>query len=163
MYIKYFKKQFCTFAAIQNRFMILFHIQKPNVKISNRRAIKKWIAQVLTEKRKSVGDINIIICDSEYILQLNKQYLNHNYYTDVLTFPYTQPTEKWVCGDLFIDIETVERNATLYRQTKSQELLRVIIHGILHLLGMDDKTKEERLLMRNEEDKALQKINVKVI
>ena len=140
-----------------------FHIQAPGIKISNRRAIKEWIKVVLKEKEKEAGDINIILSTSEYVLELNKKYLNHHYHTDVITFPYASPNEKRLCGDIFIDIQTVSKNAKLYRQTTSNELLRVIIHGILHLAGMRDETEQELQEMRMEEDKALEKIKIKQI
>lgn len=143
--------------------MILFHIQAPPVKISNRRAIKRWIQQVLKEKGKEAGDINIVLCNSDYVLELNKKYLNHNYQTDVITFPYSHPDELRLSGDVFIDVQTVAKNATLYRQTMSNELLRVIIHGILHLTGMNDQTEEELKLMRRAEDRALEQIREKKV
>lgn len=143
--------------------MILFHIQAPTVKISNRRAIKRWIQQVLKEKGKEAGDINIVLCNSDYVLELNKKYLNHNYQTDVITFPYSHPDELRLSGDVFIDVQTVAKNATLYRQTMSNELLRVIIHGILHLTGMNDQTEEELKLMRRAEDRALEQIREKKV
>ncbi|HHV40379.1 MAG TPA: rRNA maturation RNase YbeY [Bacteroidales bacterium] len=143
--------------------MILFHIQAPTVKISNRRAIKRWIQQVLKEKGKEAGDINIILCNSDEVLELNKKYLNHNYQTDVITFPYSHPDELRLSGDVFIDVQTVAKNATLYRQTMSNELLRVIIHGILHLTGMNDQTEEELKLMRRAEDRALEQIREKKV
>lgn len=143
--------------------MILFHIQAPTVKISNRRAIKRWIQQVLKEKGKEAGDINIILCNSDEVLELNKKYLNHNYQTDVITFPYSHPDELRLSGDVFIDVQTVAKNATLYRQTMSNELLRAIIHGILHLTGMNDQTEEELKLMRRAEDRALEQIREKKV
>ncbi|MFA7200111.1 MAG: rRNA maturation RNase YbeY [Bacteroidales bacterium] len=143
--------------------MILFHIQEPTVKISNRRAIKRWIQQVLKEKGKEAGDINIILCNSDDVLELNKKYLNHNHQTDVITFPYSHSGELRLSGDVFIDVQTVAKNATLYRQTISNELLRVLIHGILHLTGMNDQTEEELRLMRKAEDKALEQIRVEKI
>lgn len=143
--------------------MILFHIQAPTVKISNRRAIKRWIQQVLKEKGKEAGDINIILCNSDEVLELNKKYLNHNHQTDVITFPYSHPDELRLSGDVFIDVQTVAKNATLYRQTMSNELLRVIIHGILHLTGMNDQTEEELKLMRRAEDRALEQIREKKV
>jgi len=160
MYIKYFKKQFCTFATTKIGPMIQFYIQKPGIKISNRRAIKNWIKEVLQENNKCPGEINIIVCDSEYVLELNNKFLGHNYCTDVITFPYTEPTEQRLSGDVFVDIETVAKNAKLYRQTINNEFLRVVIHGILHMTGMQDGTKEEKLKMREAEDKALRNINV---
>jgi len=83
-------------------------------------------------------------------------YLNHDYYTDVITFDYSDPEDKKINGDLFIDLETVKQNAVKYKQSFDDEILRVIIHGILHLSGEDDKTKMQQINMRKAEDRALQ-------
>ncbi|HOO69081.1 MAG TPA: rRNA maturation RNase YbeY [Bacteroidales bacterium] len=135
--------------------MILFHIYNTDFKLSNRRAIKSWIRTVLDSYGKKTGDINIIFCDSEYLLEINKKYLKHDYYTDVITFPYTEAKSTKIDGDIFIDVETVRLNAKKYVQTFKNEILRVIIHGILHLTGKDDSTKEQQTEMRNAEDTAL--------
>jgi rRNA maturation RNase YbeY len=104
------------------------------------------------------GDINIIFCDPEYLININRKYLDHDYYTDVITFPYSDHEEKKISGDIFIDVETVKQNAVKYKQLFFEEILRVIIHGILHLAGENDTTKEQSENMKKAEDKALQKI-----
>ncbi len=138
--------------------MILFHIHNTNFKISNRRAIKHWINTILNDYNRIPGDINIIFCDPEYLLNINRKYLDHDYYTDVITFPYSDPEEKKINGDIFIDVETVKQNAVKYKQLFFKEILRVIIHGILHLVGENDTTREQSESMKKAEDKALQKI-----
>lgn len=138
--------------------MILFHIHNTNFKISNRRAIKHWINTILNDYNRIPGDINIIFCDPEYLLNINRKYLDHDYYTDVITFPYSDPEEKKINGDIFIDVETVKQNAVKYKQLFFKEILRVIIHGILHLAGENDTTREQSESMKKAEDKALQKI-----
>jgi len=138
--------------------MILFHIHNTNFKISNRRAIKHWISTILHDYDRIPGDINIIFCDPEYLLNINRMYLDHDYYTDVITFPYSDKKEKKISGDIFIDVETVKQNAVKYKQLFFEEILRVIIHGILHLAGENDTTKEQSVNMKKAEDKALQKI-----
>ncbi|MFA5301376.1 MAG: rRNA maturation RNase YbeY [Bacteroidales bacterium] len=136
--------------------MILFHIHNTCYKISNRRAIKSWITTVLNDYGKIPGDINIIFCDHEFLLKINTQFLNHDYYTDVITFPYSDPDEKKIQGDIFVDVETVKQNAIIYKETFHDEIMRVIIHGILHLAGEDDTTKDQRDKMRQAENRALQ-------
>ncbi len=138
--------------------MILFHIHNTNFKISNRRAIKHWINTILNDYKRIPGDINIIFCDPEYLLNINRKYLDHDYYTDVITFPYSDPEEKKINGDIFIDVETVKQNAVKFKQLFFKEILRVIIHGILHLVGENDTTREQSESMKKAEDKALQKI-----
>lgn len=140
--------------------MILFHIHNTYFKMSNRRAIKHWIEIVLRDYDRIPGDINIIFCDPEYLLKINKKYLNHDYYTDVITFPYSDPEDEKINADIFIDIDTVKKNAMDYKQSFSDEILRVIIHGVLHLAGEDDITKEQWDNMRKAEDRALQIFSV---
>ncbi len=140
--------------------MILFHVYNTTLKLSNRRAIKQWISEVLHTYGKRVGDIGIIFCSSDYMLQLNEQFLNHDYYTDVITFTYSEKDNKRLSGDIFIDPETVFLNAHKYGQTKEQELLRVIIHGILHMTGMNDQTSEDRKNMSSAEDAALKQVTI---
>lgn len=140
--------------------MILFYTSNTSFKASNRRAIKKWISDVLKSYGKQVGDIGLIFCDSEYMLQLNKKYLDHDHYTDVITFTYSEKESKRLSGDIFIDPETVFFNAQRYGQKKEQELLRVIIHGILHMAGLNDRTPKERKKMRKAEDTALNGITI---
>ncbi|HOO42190.1 MAG TPA: rRNA maturation RNase YbeY [Bacteroidales bacterium] len=136
--------------------MILFHNHNTAIKLCNRRAIKRWISAVLNNYERIPADINIIFCDSQYLLEMNKKFLNHDYYTDVITFPYSEPDNKEISGDIFIDVETVKSNAVKFKQSFEDEKLRVIIHGILHLAGENDITKEQKEKMRKAEDRALQ-------
>ena len=105
---------------------------------------------------KIVGDVSFIFCDDIKILEINKQFLNHDYYTDVITFDYTEGDV--IGGDIFISLETVESNAKEFLTTFDNELKRVMIHGILHLCGQNDKTPEEKQEMRYKENLALQLI-----
>lgn len=105
----------------------------------------------LTEKESvKLGYLSLIFCSDRKILEINKNYLKHDYFTDIITFDYRE-AEK-VQGDLFISVETVAENARKYGVTFEQELTRVIIHGVLHIVGYDDKTPEEQLVMRQKED-----------
>lgn len=114
---------------------------------------KEWIKQVAAGYGKKVGDVSYIFCDDAKILEVNQQYLQHDYYTDIITFDYTEGDR--IGGDLFISVDTVKSNAEQFGQTFDKELHRVIIHGILHLCGIDDQSPEQRANMIENENKAL--------
>jgi rRNA maturation RNase YbeY len=118
-----------------------------------RRAISCWVKHIIAFYEKRTGDINYIFCSDDEILRINKQYLNHDYYTDIITFDYTE--NDIISGDLFISLDTVKSNAEELGTDYQEELHRVMIHGILHLCGFKDKTTEEGKLMRKREDEAL--------
>ncbi len=115
--------------------------------------IHSWIHQVVASYNKQCGDICYIFCNDEKILEVNRQYLDHDYFTDIITFDYTEADT--VSGDLFISLDTISSNAKKYRTDYTEELLRVMIHGVLHLCGFKDKSKEESITMRQQEDLAL--------
>jgi rRNA maturation RNase YbeY len=129
--------------------------QTENVEMPNipKKVVTSWIKTVADSYGKKVGDIAYIFCSDEKILEINRQYLQHDYYTDIITFDYTE--EKKISGDLFISLDTVKTNAQQYRTTYKDELHRIIIHGILHLCGINDKAPEEKILMEESENKAL--------
>jgi len=122
-------------------------------KLKNKRKIKHWITSVILIRKKKTGSINFIFCDDEYILLTNRKYLNHDYYTDIITFDYTE--QEILNGDIFISIDTVKSNSKKYNTSFDNELNRVLIHGILHLCGLKDKSNREKDDMRRAEDKAL--------
>lgn len=126
------------------------NIPFPNIK---RRETTAWIRQVAATYGKKVGDVAYIFCDDEKILEVNRQYLNHDYYTDVITFDYT--VRNTISGDIFISLDTVKSNSQDQHTTYDEELHRVIIHGILHLCGINDKGPGEREIMEKAENKAL--------
>ncbi len=126
-------------------------IDFPNI---NKKEVKDWVIRLIEGKQKKAGKINFIFVSDDKILEINNQYLNHDYYTDVITFDYCEDIT--VSGDIFISLDTVESNATLYEQDFSKELHRVIIHGVLHLIGYHDKTDAEAQEMREQENLALQ-------
>lgn len=125
-------------------------IEFPDIDISS---YIKWIGKIINQYNYTTGDINYIFCSNKYILQINKKYLNHNYFTDIITFNYNE--NNIINSDIFISIETVNENADCYNTTFYNELSRVIIHGILHLIGFDDKTKEDQAIMTQKENEAL--------
>ena len=113
----------------------------------------EWVKAVAATYGKRVGEIAYIFVDDEKILEVNRQYLQHDYYTDIITFDYCEGDR--ISGDLFISLDTVRSNAELVGATYEEELYRVIIHGILHLCGINDKGPGEREIMEAAEDKAL--------
>lgn len=115
--------------------------------------MQRWIAEVATAHHRKLGDIAYIFCDDEKIIEVNRQFLNHDYFTDIITFDYS--VGKKISGDMFISLDTVRTNAEQFGSTYNNELLRVIIHGILHLCGIDDKGPGQREIMEAEENKAL--------
>ena len=117
----------------------------------------EWINNTIKEEQHKTGEINYIFCSDKYLLEVNKKYLNHDYYTDVITFDYTQ--NKMVSGDIYISVDTVNENAKEYSKSSLHELFRVMIHGVLHLLGYKDATDEEKKEMRSKEDFHLNKID----
>jgi len=132
--------------------MILF-FSKTNFQIVQKRSIKKWLGRVVKQENKNIGDINIVFCNDDQLVELNKQYLNHNTLTDIITFNYSE--EKILHGDVCISIERVKDNADKYNCTFEEELRRVMAHGILHLCGYKDKKPDEKLLMKQKEDETL--------
>jgi len=133
--------------------MISYNTENVRMPKIRRRDTSKWIRQVAAKHGKKVGDIAYIFCDDEKILEVNKQYLQHDYYTDIITFDYTE--EDVISGDIFISLDTVKSNSKEQHTDYDEELHRVIIHGILHLCGIDDKGPGEREIMEKEENKAL--------
>jgi len=135
---------------------IFFSYKTPSIsnRISNKNKIKKWIIYIIEKEfKKSVGDINFYFTDDTEILEINKKYLAHNYYTDIITFNYC--TENSISGDIVISVDTVKTNAKDYNVTFENELHRVIVNGILHLLGFDDSTEEQKKEIREKENWAL--------
>lgn len=135
---------------------ILFHVAdktKDPVK-GNKKKISIWIKQIINQNKKEVGDINFIFCSNDYLLEINKKYLNHHYYTDVITFPYNE--KNVLSGDIFISVDQVKLNAEQFKASFEEELYRVIIHGVLHLIGFEDDTDHKRMHMHVLEDEALE-------
>lgn len=124
--------------------------------IINEQKITEWIDKVATSHNKKAGDLTYIFCSDEKILEINNQYLQHDYYTDIITFDYTE--DNVISGDIFISLDTVKSNSEQFKTDYNEELHRVIIHGILHLSGFSDHTDEEEQQMRRLEDQALKLI-----
>lgn len=121
--------------------------------LKNRTILKNWIKRTIERNNKQLGEISYIFCSDEQLLEINKEFLNHDYYTDIITFDYSEADI--VSGDLFISIDRIKDNAKTLDVSYQEELHRVIIHGILHLLGFKDKTDEESQNMRLLENECL--------
>jgi probable rRNA maturation factor len=109
-----------------------------------------WLSQVCKKEGKVLVELSIIFCSDDYLLEVNKEYLSHDYYTDIITFDYCEGDR--VSGDLFVSIDRVRDNANAYNVEFKHELFRVVVHGLLHLLGYKDKSEEEKFKMRELED-----------
>lgn len=138
--------------------MIHFHTEDIAFVLKNKTLLRKWITETIEGKKRKVGDINFIFCSDSYLLSINKQYLKHDTYTDIITFDYSkEATTIPISGDIFISIDRIKENAKKFSKTTEEELRRVIIHGILHLLGYADKTKVAKEEMTKQENKYLKK------
>ena len=133
--------------------MISYNTVNIKMPAIRRRDTSAWVKAVAASYGKKVGEIAYIFVDDEEILRVNREYLQHDYYTDIITFDYTEGDT--ISGDLFISLDTVRTNAEQYGKPYEEELHRVIIHGILHLCGINDKGPGEREIMEAAEDKAL--------
>ena len=116
-------------------------------------AVSRWIEAVARTFDKSVGTLAYIFCNDEKILEVNREFLQHDYYTDIITFDYS--SRKRISGDMFISLDTIKSNAELFERAYNEELMRVVIHGVLHLCGINDKGPGEREIMEMHENEAL--------
>lgn len=130
--------------------MISYFTEDVVFKFKNKRLNNKWLTLVAESEVKRIGDISIIFCSDSYILDINIRYLHHDYFTDIITFDYTEGDR--LSGDLFISLDTVRANAAEYGSDFETELNRVMVHGVLHLIGYDDHSSADKKLMREKED-----------
>ena len=134
--------------------IIHFFTEDITFKLAHPRKTSSWITAMVKKERRSIKDINYIFCSDGYLLQINKDYLNHNTLTDIITFDYSEGA-KQLEGEIFISIERVKENSSLYNTTFQDELDRVLIHGILHLIGYSDKKPAKKAQMRKKEEACL--------
>jgi len=134
--------------------MIRYHSDDCNLPGIDQNVVTDWINRVAAFHGKKTGEINYIFCSDARILEVNNQYLQHDYFTDIITFDYSE--QKTISGDIYIGIDTVASNAEMMGVTYEKELNRVIIHGVLHLCGFKDKTSETEKIMHQKEDEALE-------
>ena len=133
--------------------MIEFHLEEVKVPGLNPELFALWLEDVIRAESKAVGEISVVFCNDERLLKMNQEFLDHDYYTDIITFDYTE--DDTVSGDLFISIDRVLDNANILGVVYDEELKRVCVHGVLHLCGYKDKTEEEEQNMRFLENKYL--------
>ncbi|MBL7891930.1 MAG: rRNA maturation RNase YbeY [Bacteroidia bacterium] len=136
---------------------INFINEKIKFELKGKSRIKKWITGVIVKEKHEPGTICYVFCSDKYLVEINKKYLKHNYYTDIITFDYTESkagkgNKRVISGDIFISIDRVKENALDLGTQFDNELRRVIIHGVLHLMGYSDKTKKGQNEMRQKED-----------
>ena len=133
--------------------MINFFFEETDEFDVNDLNVEKNIETVLANENRTLGEVNYIFCSDDYLLNINKQYLNHDYYTDVISFDYSE--DGIISGDIFISVDTVKDNANEYEVEFKKELARVMVHGVLHFIGYKDKTDEDAKLMRQKENQYL--------
>ncbi|MPQ48515.1 rRNA maturation RNase YbeY [Marinifilum sp. N1E240] len=133
--------------------LITYNSCETEIPAIDQKLISDWVNRVVVNNGSEIGEINYYFCSDDYLLQMNREHLNHDYFTDIITFDYT--VANIISGDLFISVDTVKDNAEDYKCEYFEELHRVIIHGVLHLLGIDDKTDEDQEIMTQKEDESL--------
>ena len=135
---------------------ITFHSEDIEFNLSNIQILSNWLRAVISSKNKKLSFLNYIFCSDEYLHDINIKYLNHDTLTDVITFPYS---EDLIEGDIFISIDRIRENAIKLNVPFENELHRVMVHGLLHLLGLNDKTENEKIIMTKNENESLSLLN----
>ena len=136
--------------------MIRYYNESCNYSLPKKRLTSAWLKSLAQQEGYALGEVNYIFCSAEHLLEMNRQFLGHDYFTDVITFDYSdRKVEQVVSGDVFIDVEAVADNARIYGATKLQEMRRILAHGLLHLCGQKDKTPTAERQMHRKEDKYL--------
>lgn len=134
--------------------MISFFLQDTEFVYKNKMLSRSWLKETALCESRTIGDVNVIFCSDRYILDVNKKYLGHDYYTDIITFDYCEGSR--LSGDLFISVDTVRDNSKFYNSAFDDEIHRVIVHGLLHLIGYDDHSEADQKLMRSKENQYLE-------
>jgi rRNA maturation RNase YbeY len=137
--------------------MISFNYET-EFELNNEPDFSKWLSAVILSENKKEGEINYIFCDDDYLLEINRQYLDHDTLTDIISFDYSFGNE--IIGDIFVSVERVKENASDYKVTFHEEIQRVLVHGILHYCGYKDKTESDELVMRSKEEEKMKMFHV---
>lgn len=132
---------------------IFFHSEEIDFKLKKKKKVRNWLTELALTEDKTIDELNYIFCSDEYLLAVNKEHLDHDYYTDVITFDYCE--NNTISGDIFISIDRIYENAKTFGKSSKNELRRVMAHGLLHLMGYKDKSEDEAAQMRKMEDFAL--------
>ncbi len=138
---------------------INFFVDSTSFTLKDKRKLKSWIRNICVVENKVIGNLNFVFTSNDKILDINVQYLNHHYFTDIITFNYNEGNV--ISGDIYISVEKVRENSVVYNALFQTELCRVIIHGILHLIGYNDTSKKQQAIMRSKEDEALKVLHEK--
>jgi probable rRNA maturation factor len=142
-----------------NSTSINFFAESTPFVLRDKTKIRSWLIKNTKKEKRSIGEVNYIFCSDNYLRKINKQYLNHDYFTDIITFPTSEKKSNSISGDIFISIDRVRENAKSYGVRTNEELLRVMAHGLLHLCGYGDKTADEIKQMRAMENKWLRAVD----
>ena len=134
--------------------MVRYFFEDTPFQFKPKRLTSSWLKMVAESEIRKLGDINVIFCSDNYILDINQKYLQHDYFTDIITFDYCEGNK--LSGDLFISVDSVRENSIYYHTAFDDELNRVIVHGLLHLIGYDDHTVEDIAQMRSKENYYLE-------
>lgn len=129
---------------------MIHYFSENNFILKNKRKRKKWIYNTIINENTKLGNINYIFCSDEQLLKINIKYLNHDFYTDIITFDYRE--NDIISGDIFISIDRIKENSNINKSNFEEELNRVLVHGILHIIGYKDKSIEDSKLMREKEN-----------
>lgn len=138
--------------------MINYHYET-EFDLENIKEYTSWINTIVVSENVRLGDLSYIFCSDEYLIKLNQKYLGHDTYTDIVTFNYSE--EDVISGEIYISVDRVKENAVKFKEDFNRELLRVMAHGVLHLLGYNDKSKKEKEVMRTKEDEKINMFHVK--
>ena len=138
------------------RYPIYFFSEDISFTFPEKLVVRSWISETIKSENYKLGELNFIFCSDDYLLKINQEYLNHDTYTDIVTFDNSE-TPGTIVGDIFISIDRIRENAAKFKVTPIDELHRVVIHGTLHLLGYTDKNKKSKSLMTQKEDEYLSK------
>jgi len=141
--------------------MIRYYTEDIKFNLQQKRLVSNWLKQIAERNEKQIGDLNYIFCSDPYLLNINKQFLGHNYYTDIITFDYSDDYKEVgecnkIYGDIYISVDTINHNSVEYGEGFDKELHRVIAHGLLHLIGFDDVTPELQEEMTRQENSSLE-------
>lgn len=138
--------------------MINYHYEV-DFELDSEESFSDWIVRIITTENFTSGELNFIFCDDAYLHKINVEYLDHDTYTDIITFDYREGNN--ISGDVFISVERIRENAEVYKTTFDAELKRVMAHGVLHIMGYKDKTDQDAVLMRNKEEEKMNMFHVK--
>ncbi len=133
---------------------ISFHFLKP-ISLSNRQQLKRFIEKLSKKEKKKINSLTIVFCADDYLLQINRSFLSHNYYTDIITFDLSDKDSQLIDAEIYISVDRVRENAELHQTNLKQEIHRVVFHGVLHLCGYKDKSASQKKTMRSKEDQYL--------